>query len=173
VTGEWLTFRLHVEPTLKQFSSGDLPSGVVVALLGTETRSGDFEVADAIFAGLPDYVVKADATVKKEEGMELDDVPVGDGWVALISGLEVETSSATVTVEKASEKENGVEDGGMMGYSEKELRLMLLTDWLSGHVGEADVSVRMKREEADAMHLRHIQPHHRNGERSRRSLVWS
>ncbi|UZJ57503.1 hypothetical protein CBS101457_006823 [Exobasidium rhododendri] len=93
-----------------------LVTGVVVAILGTETRSGDFEVADAIFAGVPEYNAKADTTTKKEDSMDVDDAPIAKGWVALVSGLELETSAANVI----------------------ELKLMLLTDWLLGHVGEAD-----------------------------------
>ena len=109
-----------------------------MALLGTETRSGDFEVADALFAGVPE---RTTSDVKEEDNdMEVDS-PTSDGWVALVSGLEVEASAASVTVPKASEgKQNGSTDHGMMGYSEKELKLMLLTDWILGHVGGEEVS---------------------------------
>lgn len=112
-----------------------------MAILGTETRSGDFEVADALFAGVPDYKAKADTAVKIEDGMDLDEAAGGEGWVALVSGLEMDSSSASVTVKKGEENENGLDkEHGMMGYSEKEMRLMLLTDWLLGHVGETEVS---------------------------------
>lgn len=109
-----------------------------MALLGTETRSGDFEVADALFAGVP---AKVTSDVKKEDNAMQVDSTSSAGWVALISGIGVEGSAASVTVPKAPEgKQNGLTDHGMMGYSEKELKLMLLTDWILGHVGEDGVS---------------------------------
>lgn len=112
---------------------------MVVAILGTETRSGDFEVADALFAGVPDKSTKVEGVTTDEHKMEVDQEDQ-QGWVAIIGGLELEPSAATVTANKSSKVENGVEDHGMMGYAEKEMRLMLLTDWLMGHSADAQVS---------------------------------
>lgn len=116
-------------------------TGVVVAILGTETRSGDFEIADALFAGVPDKETSIKEKVKREDAMEVDEIASSNGWVALVSGLELESSIASVTVNKGSNvKENGNGQHGMMGYADKELKLMLLTEWLLGHVGGEEVS---------------------------------
>lgn len=78
--------------------------------------------------------------------MEVDEI-ASDGWVALVSGLELESSTASVTVNKASEgKENGGGQNGLMGYAEKELKLMLLTEWLLGHIGGEEVSKGIMRD---------------------------
>ena len=102
-----------------------LSPGVVVAILGTETRAGDFEVADLLFAGVPE--------AKKEETSSK-----GDGWVALVSGFEVEASSTGITAGKGQDSD--VQGEAMMGYAEQEIRTMLLTDWLLGHIGGDEVS---------------------------------
>lgn len=52
-----------------------LITGVVAAVLGTETRAGDFDVVDAVFASLP-----PPSPVPKVEGGE-------DTWVVLMSGM--------------------------------------------------------------------------------------
>jgi hypothetical protein len=118
----------------------------VVAVLGTETRAGDFEVADALFAGVPEVTPTTKQGAKKEDDAMDVDSATSDGWVALVSGLEIEASAATVVVKKESEgKQNGTADHGMMGYSEKEMKMMLLTDWILGHLGGDEVSRRMER----------------------------
>lgn len=120
-------------------------TGVVVAILGTETRSGDFEIADALFAGVPDKETSIKEKVKREDAMEVDEIASSNGWVALVSGLELESSIASVTVNKGSNvKENGNGQHGMMGYADKELKLMLLTEWLLGHVGGEEVSEKKR-----------------------------
>ncbi|KAH0445935.1 hypothetical protein IEQ34_025230 [Dendrobium chrysotoxum] len=97
-----------------------LVTGVVVAILGTETRSGDFEIADAIFAGIP----AAEDT--------------NGEWVALVSGLNLEPAITDFSVNPERKgKSNGIAGGeseSMMGFAEAELRSMLLTDWLMGMV---------------------------------------
>jgi hypothetical protein len=118
-----------------------LLKGVVVAILGTETRSGDFEVADALFAGVPERDAKAEKLKKEEDVMELDQATDNE-WVALVSGLELESSSSTVLANKGQETNGTGDERGMMGYTEKETNLMLLNDWLLGHVGESEVSKR-------------------------------
>jgi hypothetical protein len=122
-----------------------LLKGVVVAILGTETRSGDFEVADALFAGVPERDAKAEKLKKEEDVMELDQATDNE-WVALVSGLELESSSSTVLANKGQETNGTGDEHGMMGYTEKETNLMLLNDWLLGHVGESEVSKRGNQE---------------------------
>ncbi|GAA6014880.1 hypothetical protein JCM11491_002147 [Sporobolomyces phaffii] len=60
---------------------GSFVTGTIVACLGAETSSGDFEVFEYLYAGMPDQP-RAAAT-KSDDGGE---------WVALISGLEMGNS---------------------------------------------------------------------------------
>lgn len=126
------------------------PAGVVAAILGTETRSGDFEVADVVFAGLPPTEPSA---IKRDDDVTMDE----DGreqWAALVSGLEIENSAASLAAApptnaapqahgkapSAADASNGTP---LMGYSMAELRLTLLTEWLTGFVGNTGVSSRI------------------------------
>lgn len=130
-----------------------LVTGVVVAILGTETRSGDFEVADAIFAGVPapdETNSNGSHKVKKEnsksDAMDLDENADEGDWVALVSGLNIEPAKTDFTVKAegqnaTKDKQNGVtsvDNESMMGFAEAELRSMLLTDWLLGAVENDD-----------------------------------
>lgn len=87
-------------------------TGTIMAALGAETPSGDFEVLEFCFAGLPPQAdVKPASSSAKEES---------DGeWVALVSGLEMGS-----------------------GNAENETRCMMLAEWLSGEVGGVEVSFR-------------------------------
>lgn len=123
-----------------------LVTGVVVALLGTETRSGDFEVADAIFPGVPargDEQAANGGSKKKEEEMDVDQIESEDKghWVALLSGLEIEPVRASLKVENSGSSSEVAQQGtndGAMGYVEREVRLTMLTDWLMGLGGEIE-----------------------------------
>lgn len=130
-----------------------LVTGVVVAILGTETRSGDFEVADVIFAGVPppdETNGNGTQKVKKEQdnadAMEIDEDSDEGEWVALVSGLNIEPAKTDFTGKTEGQnavknKQNGTtsgEDESMMGFAEAELRSMLLTDWLLGAVESDD-----------------------------------
>ncbi|ORY43933.1 DNA polymerase alpha/epsilon subunit B-domain-containing protein [Leucosporidium creatinivorum] len=90
-------------------AAGTFVTGTIMAALGAETPSGDFEVLEFCFAGLPPQadvkpVSSAQANGKgKEEDGE---------WVALLSGLEMGS-----------------------GNAEQEARCMMLAEWLSGEVG--------------------------------------
>ncbi|PWN36697.1 uncharacterized protein FA14DRAFT_118691 [Meira miltonrushii] len=94
-----------------------LVTGVVVAILGTETRSGDFEVADAIFAGVP--------PPNETNG----------------NGTHKPAKTDFIGKTEGQNKQNGItsrENESMMGFAEAELRSMLLTDWLLGAVESDD-----------------------------------
>ena len=112
-----------------------LITGVVVALLGTETRSGDFEVADAIFAGVPEETEEA-----KQSKMDVDEVKE-DQWVAMVSGLEIDATPFGSQNQESNLTDSQGEDLNMFGTSEKELRLTMLSEWLQGEVGSPEVSL--------------------------------
>ena len=100
------------------------------AVLGTETRAGDFDVADVIFPGLPPPTagpstssagkVKTEAGSSSTEGAETGD------WVALVSGLEVGDGT-------------GQEEIGE-DWTTNALRGEMLAEWLRGEIGDEEVS---------------------------------
>ena len=65
-----------------------LVTGTVAAVLGTETRNGDFDVVDAVFAGLPDV---DDSKTKAETSVE------EDSYIVLMSGLSLGGSDGVET----------------------------------------------------------------------------
>lgn len=96
-----------------------------MACLGMENASGDFEVIDLCFAGLPPLV----STTTSAKGKETQDQDVemttpndessdqGDLWVALVSGLSAGSSSVP-----------------------EDLKGQLLVEWLAGELGDLGVS---------------------------------
>ncbi|SNX86449.1 related to HYS2 - DNA-directed DNA polymerase delta, 55 KD subunit [Melanopsichium pennsylvanicum] len=87
-----------------------LITGVVAAVLGTETRAGDFDVVDAVFASLPTSsppksLISNGNAAKKEAG--------ADQWIVLMSGLAIGGETAL----------------------ESELSMQLLTEYLTGELG--------------------------------------
>lgn len=113
-----------------------LVTGVVCAVLGTETRAGDFDVVDVVFPGIPDALHTSSAV--KMEAMDVD-VGAGadadadansqdaqDEWIALASGLEVGDEKPFDMKEDADQPEAEQEDG--LG----QLRVELLSEWLRG-----------------------------------------
>ncbi|CAD6578096.1 MAG: hypothetical protein TREMPRED_002110 [Tremellales sp. Tagirdzhanova-0007] len=110
---------------------GGLVTGVIMAALGMETTSGDFEVIDLCFAGLPD-LLRSDAgpsnttngsakgKAKARETTEHDEKPMNNSvsrktWVALVSGLSVGAQEAPT-----------------------DLKAELLVEWLMGESGGPD-----------------------------------
>lgn len=93
--------------------------GVIAAVLGAENASGDFEVVDICFAGMPPQPSGSSSSKAKEKAkedlVEKDD----DSFVAIASGLELGTN------EQASDH-----------------RVGLLAEWLLGEVGGAKVSLQ-------------------------------
>lgn len=84
-----------------------LITGVVAAVLGTETRAGDFDVVDAVFASLPPPHPSNPLAGIKAETAE-------DQWAVLMSGLAIGGESAL----------------------ESELSLQLLVEYLTGELGD-------------------------------------
>ncbi|WWC85235.1 uncharacterized protein L201_000096 [Kwoniella dendrophila CBS 6074] len=106
---------------------GGLVTGVIMAALGMETSSGDFEVIDLCFAGLPDKLEIEAGPSKtsgkgKEKAKSNQDVdmstdrdsgePEDRTWVALLSGLSVGAQEAPA-----------------------DLKCELLVEWLTGESG--------------------------------------
>lgn len=89
-----------------------LITGVVAAVLGTETRAGDFDVVDAVFASLP-----SPSSAKPVGGAKNGKVKGEDGgkdqWVVLMSGLSI----------------------GGNSQLDSELSLQLLVEYLTGELG--------------------------------------
>lgn len=88
-----------------------LITGVVAAVLGTETRAGDFDVVDAVFASLPS---PAKAASSGRDGKAKGESGGTDQWVVLISGLSL---------------------GGGESELDSELSLQLLVEYLTGELG--------------------------------------
>ncbi len=84
-----------------------LITGVVAAVLGTETRTGDFDVVDAVFASLPVPPPAAPISTKKAAAGD-------DQWVVLMSGMAIGGESAL----------------------ESELAMQLLVEYLTGELGD-------------------------------------
>ncbi|KAF7304732.1 Glutamate decarboxylase [Mycena kentingensis (nom. inval.)] len=69
----------------ERVANARLVTGVIIAALGIETPSGEFEVVDICFAGLAPQV-------QQDVAMEVDDVSK-DPWIAVVSGLDVGSAS--------------------------------------------------------------------------------
>lgn len=67
----------------------NITTGLVMAVLGLETASGDFQVVDFCFAGAPPQ--KAYVPANDSTSMQLDSP---NEWIALVSGLNVGPPSA-------------------------------------------------------------------------------
>jgi DNA polymerase delta subunit 2 len=148
VTGKFhIVDPLTVSPRLNVFLRNN--PGVVTACLGMENASGDFEVIDICFGGLPPLAAPSSLKVVKplqtdtkqnvnkgkgkakriepDEDVDMEgsgDVKVDDGekeplWVALVSGLSAGSSEVP-----------------------EDLKGQLLSEWLMGELGDVDVSNR-------------------------------
>ncbi|KAJ7134983.1 DNA polymerase alpha/epsilon subunit B-domain-containing protein [Mycena crocata] len=63
-----------------------LVTGVIIAALGIETPTGEFEVVDICYAEMaPQSTHKAEGEGK----MDVDTDPLTDAWIALVSGLDI------------------------------------------------------------------------------------
>lgn len=113
---------------------GGFVTGVIMGVLGFENSSGDFEVMELCFAGMPDVYHPgssgaANGKGKAKESMDVDDGECimlimadvlvkseGKTWVALVSGLSVGNET-----------------------SAPDLKSELLVEWLMGENGGAQV----------------------------------
>ncbi|TKY88537.1 hypothetical protein EX895_002525 [Sporisorium graminicola] len=91
-----------------------LITGVVAAVLGTETRAGDFDVVDAVFASLPPAPPSKSLTKTENGTTSKRETASEDQWVVLMSGLALGGDSAL----------------------ESELSMQLLVEYLTGELGE-------------------------------------
>ncbi|KAF8061475.1 DNA polymerase alpha/epsilon subunit B-domain-containing protein [Lyophyllum atratum] len=93
-----------------------LVTGVIVAALGAETPNGDFEVVDLCYPGMAPQTSSEDAEPleEKENGMDVDDPQSSaDEWIAVVSGLDIgSTSSCDAQIQMLVEYLTG-EEGGM------------------------------------------------------------
>ncbi|KAK0528350.1 DNA polymerase delta small subunit Cdc1 [Tilletia horrida] len=135
-------------------------TGIIVAVLGTETRHGDFTVADIVFPSLPPSSGPVPDKAKDEEDEDGDeDVTMGEGgkdrWLALVSGLELGPSSTSDTdVADGSVAKTEAEappppppvgdkkhaNGHVSNNSSltPDVRAQLLTELLTGELGDED-----------------------------------
>ncbi|KAJ7694131.1 DNA polymerase alpha/epsilon subunit B-domain-containing protein [Mycena rosella] len=67
-----------------------LVTGVIIAALGMETPTGEFEVVDICYAEM----APQPRSNVEEEKMEVDADPQADGWIAVVSGLDIGSPSA-------------------------------------------------------------------------------
>lgn len=108
-------------------------SGVIAAVLGAENASGDFEVVDICFAGMPPQPSSSatgnkNGKAKETESQSSDEIEKDDDtFVAFASGFELGTN------EQASD-----------------YRVGLLAEWLLGEVGGPKV---------DRLHIEHFHGH--------------
>jgi len=71
-----------------------LVTGVIIGALGAETAGGDFEVIDICFPGLPPQPQPS----SRDEDTKMDVDNATDDWVALVSGLNVGSTSSSDTM---------------------------------------------------------------------------
>ncbi|KZT28588.1 hypothetical protein NEOLEDRAFT_1161072 [Neolentinus lepideus HHB14362 ss-1] len=123
--------RLIGEPVEK----AELVTGVIIAALGIETPSGEFQVVDICPAGL---APQPDAEPSQDDEMEVDDTAAGssDEWIGVVSGLNIGSiSPADAEMQMLAEYLVG-EVGGPdeFGSSSKISRLIIAGDSLSSVV---------------------------------------
>ncbi|GLB35302.1 putative glutamate decarboxylase [Lyophyllum shimeji] len=71
-----------------------LVTGVIIGTLGAETPNGDFEVVDLCYPGMAPQTTSADEEPKEENKMHVDgQTSSADEWIALVSGLDIGSSS--------------------------------------------------------------------------------
>ncbi|KAK0545796.1 DNA polymerase delta small subunit Cdc1 [Tilletia horrida] len=137
-------------------------TGVVVAVLGTETRHGDFTVADIVFPSVPQSLGPLSRPVRAavdEEEEDEDDTKMAldqtasqqkDEWLAFVSGLELgpsstsDTDASSSSAAKTEPDETPVGNQQVNGHSTAsavvppDVRAQMLTEWLTGELGDED-----------------------------------
>lgn len=99
-------------------AQGTFVTGTIMAALGAELPSGDFEVLEYCFPGAPDQIKPTGTATPTRTGDNQQNQPQ-DSWLAIVSGLEFGNANAAADV-----------------------RVQLLADWLLGEVGGKEVSER-------------------------------
>lgn len=115
---------------------GSWITGTVGAFLGTERENGEFHVQQVCWPGLPqEKKATSQQTSHSSKKIKLDGAAGGqenDQYAVLLSGLDL---GAADTLE-ASDGE------ASLGYAQGEMRLGMLTEWISGEIGDEAVSSR-------------------------------
>ncbi|PWN20536.1 hypothetical protein BCV69DRAFT_282748 [Microstroma glucosiphilum] len=119
---------------------GSWITGTVGAFLGTEMETGEFQVQDVCWPGLPERqsgtkgLGASGAGKNKKVKLEEDESARGsrkggeeDEYVVLLSGLDLGGSSAEGDEGAAA----GQED---LGFASNEMRLSLLSEWIGGEI---------------------------------------
>ncbi|KAJ7172733.1 DNA polymerase alpha/epsilon subunit B-domain-containing protein [Mycena filopes] len=103
-----------------------LVTGVIIAALGIETPTGEFEVVDICYAEMAPQP-------KQEAKMQVDADPQTDSWVALVSGLDIgSTSPADAQIQMLVEYLTGEEGGPNAQVSAAQIsRLIIAGDSLA------------------------------------------
>ncbi|GAA5983099.1 hypothetical protein JCM5350_006814 [Sporobolomyces pararoseus] len=105
-------------------NSGKFVTGTIVACLGAETSSGDFEVFEYLYCGMPDQP-------KTEPNQDQDEEGEGE-WIGLVSGLEMGNHQQVgdLRTELMAEWLNGElqlnEDGDARGDREEAIKVSRL-----------------------------------------------
>ncbi|KAG8953686.1 hypothetical protein FRC04_001890 [Tulasnella sp. 424] len=170
-------FNLAAPPTAKYFSDDDyitledesgrvklvgevianagIVTGIIIGALGMETPSGDFEVVDYCFAGLPPQSPFGGSS--KSDKMDVDEEPSSSSsgeWVALVSGLEIGLTSGTAAdgefletsrqllIEFLLGEAGGVED---QSFSSQISRLVILGNSVVPIILEEEDDIKAKR----------------------------
>ncbi|KIY51080.1 hypothetical protein FISHEDRAFT_38252, partial [Fistulina hepatica ATCC 64428] len=101
-----------------------LVTGIVVAVLGAETPSGEFEVVSVCSAGMPEHTpvedddqdVDMDVDPSSSHRMSVEDKQPQDEWIGVISGLDIGSeataseASIQLLVEYLTGEQGGVTD---------------------------------------------------------------
>ncbi|KAF9009363.1 DNA polymerase alpha/epsilon subunit B-domain-containing protein [Cyathus striatus] len=69
-----------------------LVTGVIIGALGMETPNGDFEVVDICYPGMPP---QSAVSLGSEDGDQMDVDNAPDEWIAIVSGLDIGSSSTS------------------------------------------------------------------------------
>ncbi|KAJ7470530.1 DNA polymerase alpha/epsilon subunit B-domain-containing protein [Mycena latifolia] len=102
-----------------------LVTGVIIAALGIETPTGEFEVVDICFAEMaPQPQHNAE-----EEKMDVDaDPQAADGWIALVSGLDIGSpTAADAQTQMLVEYLTGEEGGPEQQISASQISRLIIT----------------------------------------------
>ncbi|KAJ7632395.1 DNA polymerase alpha/epsilon subunit B-domain-containing protein [Roridomyces roridus] len=110
-----------------------LVTGVIVAVLGIETPTGEFEVVDVCYAGMAPQPKFAALEQKMEVDGQLDASTTTDAWIAVVSGLDIGSpSTADAQMQMLTEYLTGEEGGSADQVSAAQIsRLIIAGDSLA------------------------------------------
>ncbi|KAJ7046545.1 DNA polymerase alpha/epsilon subunit B-domain-containing protein [Mycena alexandri] len=107
-----------------------LVTGVIIAALGIETPTGEFEVVDICYA---EMAPQPKQEVEAQAKMDVDAEPQTDSWIALLSGLDIGSASpADAQIQMLVEYLTGEEGGPKEQVSAAQIsRLIIAGDSLA------------------------------------------